>query len=99
MNVIASCKLVSKNGREILNVMHEQWLEEFNGYMNKVFMATVHFPRTFVTEVYTTTQPILKEARRRGHSVGTAFSLETGCSTRRSPTFLPWPFLVVSGAR
>lgn len=40
--------------------------------------ATLNTKNPFVTEVYTTSQNVTKEAARRGHNVGEAMSLDTG---------------------
>ncbi|CAJ1376426.1 unnamed protein product [Effrenium voratum] len=69
--------------REIMEVMHQEWNGRFQDFMNETFVSAVDFPKTFVTEVYTTTKPILREAARRGHRVGSALSLETGWALDR----------------
>ncbi|CAJ1404860.1 unnamed protein product [Effrenium voratum] len=77
-------KLISQGHREIMEVMHQEWNGRFQDFMNETFVSAVDFPKTFVTEVYTTTKPILREAARRGHRVGSALSLETGWNFLRA---------------
>lgn len=54
--------------------------------MNEVFMANVDLnvrDGVFLSEVYTDTERVMKEAVRRGHRVGTAISLRTGYGLRK----------------
>ena len=48
--------------------------------MNETFVTVVDFGKkpVFVSEVYTRSQRVMKEARRRGRKCGTAMSLENG---------------------
>ena len=59
--------------------------------LNEVFLSTVDLdfdrrqktPGVFLSEVFTHTQRVMNEAKKRGHKVGTAVSLETGYDLRR----------------
>ena len=57
------------------------WEADVEKYMNEIFLANVHLPsltKPMVAEVYTNSQRILSEAKRRGHATGPPMSLETG---------------------
>ena len=68
---------VSKNRFEVFEVMVAQYEKELQGYMNEVFALEVEFPSPFVTEVYTDTEPVAREARRRGLRAGNSMTLAT----------------------
>ena len=79
---------VSKDRYEVFSVMMEQWNNEVRDGMNETFLAQFHlgsekmdFHATqppFVTEVYTDTEPIAKEARRRGLRASESLTFGTG---------------------
>lgn len=75
---VADRQKVSTTSREVLEVMHEEWMAGMEQSMNDVMVTSVEFPSPLVAEVYTNSQNVLKEAKRRGHVVGSALSLETG---------------------
>ena len=83
---------IPKSPREILEVMTSEHFEEMESFMNEVFLSTVdldfgcgkdHGGGVFLSEVFTNTQRVMKEAGKRGHRVGTPISLETGFDLRR----------------
>lgn len=83
---------ISKSPREILEVMTSEHFEEMESFMNEVFLSTVDLDfgcgkdyggGVFLSEVFTNTQRVMKEAGKRGHRVGTPISLETGFDLRR----------------
>ena len=76
---------ISKSPREILEVMTSEHFEEMESFMNEVFLSTMdldfgcgkdHGGGVFLSEVFTNTQRVMKEAGKRGHRVGTPISLE-----------------------
>ena len=69
---------VSKSKFEVLSVLVEQWQGEVRQAMNETFLTEIQFPGPFVTEVYTDTEPIASEARRRGLRSGRSLTLSTG---------------------
>ena len=74
-------RLVSRSSKEILEVMQSEWEASMQDALNETFMTAIRFgdkDNPFVSEVYTNTQRVMKEAVKRGHRVGTAMSLETG---------------------
>ena len=74
-------RLVSRSSKEILEVMQSEWEASMQDGLNETFMTAIRFgdkDNPFVSEVYTNTQRVMKEAVKRGHRVGTAMSLETG---------------------
>ncbi len=73
---------VSKNRFEVMAVLMEQWNGEIRNSMNEVFVTEVHGPNLFVTEVYTDTEPIAKEAVRRGLRAGGSLTLAFGWDFR-----------------
>ena len=74
---------VSKNRHEVLSVMMEQWHQELRDGMNETFVTQFDLSSgPFVTEVYTDTEPIAKEARRRGLRASKSFTLGTGWDFR-----------------
>ena len=75
---VADRQKISATSRQVLETMHEDWMADMEAAMNDVMVTSVEFPSPLVSEVYTNSQNILKEARRRGHVVGSALSLETG---------------------
>ena len=68
---------VSKNRFEVFEVMVAQYEKELQSQMNEVFALEVDFPSPFVTEVYTDTEPVAREARRRGLRAGNSMTLAT----------------------
>lgn len=72
-------QLVSKTPKEIFEVFETQWLDDMEKGMNETFMASVRLcSQPLVTEVYSHTERVKKEARKRGHRTGDTMSLETG---------------------
>eukprot|EP00435_Cladocopium_sp_Y103_P018581 s757_g4.t1 len=73
-------KLISKSSKEVFEVLQVQWLQDMEKGLNEAFVSTVNLStkKPLVSEVYTHTQRVSKEAARRGHKTGTALSLETG---------------------
>lgn len=63
---------------DLMPVFNEVHANEHNSKNLKAFAKE----KPLVTEVYTSAQNVMKEAVRRGHSVGTAMSLETGWDFR-----------------
>lgn len=71
--------------------MEVEYFKEMSGYLNEVFLSTVDLdfdrrqkePGVFLSEVFTHTQRVMNVAKKRGHKVGTAVSLETGYDLRR----------------
>ncbi len=82
---------ISKSPRQILEVMETQYFKEMDQHLNEVFLSTVDLdfarrretPGIFLSEVFTHTQRVMNAAKKRGHRVGTAVSLETGYDLRR----------------
>ncbi len=82
---------ISKSPRQILEVMEAEYFKEMEQHLNEVFLSTVDLdfdrrqraPGVFLSEVFTHTQRVMNAAKRRGHRVGTAVSLETGFDLRR----------------
>ena len=71
--------LISKSHKEIYEVLKKDWFRSMEGGINEAFISSVSLePPPLVSEIFTTTQRVQKEAERRGHSTGTAMSLETG---------------------
>ena len=68
---------VSKSRFEVYEVLQTQYFKELQDQMNEVFATEVGFPSPFVTEVYTDTEPVAQEARRRGLRAGTSMTLAT----------------------
>ena len=73
---------VSKNRFEVMAVLMEQWNSEIKNSMNEVFVTEVHGLNLFVTEVYTDTEPIAKEAVRRGLRAGESLTFASGWDFR-----------------
>ena len=72
---------VSKDAKEVLMVMNEQWEEEMSGYMNETFLTHIDFgssEQSLVKEIFTATERVSKEAMSRGHKAGSSVSLEFG---------------------
>ena len=76
---------ISKSPKQILEVMEADFFKEMKDHMNEIFVSTVdldsHRMRhdgIFLSEVYTNSQRVMTEARKRGHRTGTPISLETG---------------------
>ena len=57
-----------------MEALHGQELRE---QMNETFALEVDFPDPFITEVYADTEPVAKEARRRGLRAGQSLTLST----------------------
>ena len=79
-------RLISKG--DIHAVMEVDWKKEMESYMNETFVTSLELtPKphdgVFVSEVFTTVQRVIKQASAKGHSVGSALSLETGWDFRR----------------
>lgn len=79
-------RLISKG--DIHAVMELDWKREIESYMTETFLTSLELrPKphdgVFVSEVFTTVQRVIKQASAKGHSVGSALSLETGWDFRR----------------
>lgn len=57
--------------------MESLYGQELREQMNEVFALEVDFPDPFITEVYTDTEPVAREARRRGLRTGQSLTLST----------------------
>ena len=68
---------MSKGRYEIYEVMEALHGQELREQMNETFALEVDFPDPFITEVYTDTEPVAKEARRRGLRSGQSLTLST----------------------
>jgi hypothetical protein len=79
-------ELISKG--DVHAVMQAEWMGEMESCLNECFVSSLVLAPglrpppepdgVFVSEVFTTVQRIIKEAANKGHSVGSAMSLETG---------------------
>ena len=69
---------VSKNRFEVYEVMTALYDQELRDHMNETFVLEVDFPGPFITEVYTDTEPVAREARKRGLRAGESLTLSTG---------------------
>ena len=79
-------QLVSKGDTH--KVMEVERNREMESHMQEAFVTSFelkpkHAPGVFVPEVVTTIQRVIKQASAKGHSVGSALSLETGWDFRR----------------
>ena len=74
---------VSTSAKEVFEVMVRDYENEFDGFLDEAFLHAIDLTacdeKPFVSEVYTTSQRVLKEASKRGHKIGSALSLDTGC--------------------
>ena len=68
---------MSEGKYEIYEVMESLYGQELREQMNEVFALEVDFPDPFITEVYTDTEPVAREARRRGLRTGQSLTLST----------------------
>ena len=75
---VAERKRISTTSHDVRDILEVEWQKEMNSAQNEVFIAGIEFPSPLVSEIYTNAQNVMKEARCRGHGVGTAMSLETG---------------------
>ena len=71
-------KKVSTTARELRQVMEAECQQTMAAGQNEVLVSSIEFPSVIVSEIYANSQNVMKEARRRGHGVGSALSLETG---------------------
>ena len=76
---------ISKSPKQILEVMEVDYFKEMKGHLNEIFVSSVDLDSNrlrhdgiFLSEVYTNSQRVMTEARKRGHRTGTPISLETG---------------------
>jgi len=69
---------VSKSKFEVYEVMEAMYEQELRDNMNETFVLEVDFPDPFITEVYTDTEPVAREARKRGLRAGESLTLKTG---------------------
>lgn len=58
--------------------MEAEWQDEMQKAQNEVMLVSMEFPNPLISEIYTSSKNVMKEAQRRGHGVGTAMSLENG---------------------
>ena len=71
--------LISKSPKEIYEVLKKDWFQTMENGINEAFISSISLEtQPLVTEVFTTTERVQREAERRGHATGTAMSLETG---------------------
>ena len=80
---VADRRRVSITAKELRDVMEADWQNSMAEAMHEKLVMSMDFPDPLVTEVYTNSQNVMKEAKRRGHGVGTAMSLETGWDFRK----------------
>ena len=80
---VADRKRVSTTAQDLRQVMETEWHSSLSNAMNETFVTSLTFPNPLVSEIYTHSQNVMKEAQRRGHGVGTAMSLETGWDFRK----------------
>ena len=73
---------VSKSKYEVFEVMSTLHEQELRDNMNETFVLEVDFPDPFITEVYTDTEPVAREARKRGLRAGNSLTLKTGWGFR-----------------
>lgn len=80
----ADRRQVSLGARQAQELLQVDYQKEMDGFMNETFVTVVGFGKkpVFVSEVYTHSQRVMKEARRRGRKCGTAMSLENGWGCR-----------------
>lgn len=73
-------RLISLSPKEANELMMAQWEDDMMNYANEVFISGVTLSpgKVAVTEVFTTTERIKKEAQRRGLKVGQSLSLDFG---------------------
>ena len=81
-------KLVSLNPKQAREAMEFVWKKEMEKCMNETFITTIDLTSStveapFMQEIFTATQRVTEEARRRGHLVGPPLSLETGWNFTR----------------
>ena len=81
---VANRKRTSTTSRHLQDVMTADWINGMQDAQNDVFMLSMSLPNPLVGEVYTSSQNVTNEARRRGHGVGTPMSLETGWGFRKA---------------
>ena len=72
---VADRKKVSTTSRKLLDVMEAEWQDEMQKAQNEVMLVSMEFPNPLISEIYTSSKNVMKEAQRRGHGVGTAMSL------------------------
>lgn len=83
---------------DIHAVLEAQWLQEMESNLNECFITSMTFARpkgVFVSEIFTTVQRVIKEAAKKGHSVGSALSRESGwdflkTADRKAAKLLAW---------
>ena len=63
---------------EVYELMTGLYDQELRDQMNETCVLEVDFPGPFVTEVYTDTEPVAREARRRCLRAGESLTLSTG---------------------
>lgn len=81
-------KIVSLNPKQAREAMELVWRNEMEKCMNESFITTIDLTNSrektpFMQEIFTATQRVTDEARRRGHLVGPPLSLETGWDFRK----------------
>ena len=82
-------QLVSRSSKEIAGAMEQAWECEMADFMNETFVTAIDLAHPqardpLVQEIFTATQRVTAEARRRGHLTGDPLSLETGWDFMRS---------------
>ena len=81
-------KMVSLNPKQAREAMELVWKNEMEKCMNEAFITTIDLTNSrektpVMQEIFTATQRVTEEARRRGHLVGPPLSLETGWDFRK----------------
>ena len=79
-------RLVSKSSSQVRSVLEMQLEKEMESHLNETFVTTISLPDCgahpsdgpLVHEIFTASQRVTQEARRRGHLTGDPLSLETG---------------------
>ncbi|CAK9020086.1 unnamed protein product [Durusdinium trenchii] len=73
---------LSVGSKEIQEVFMATWDMEMREALNETFAMELRLPSTFITEVYTDTEPVAHAARRRGLNPGDSLTLGTGWDFR-----------------
>lgn len=72
----------STTSNQIKDVYEATWDADMRKATQEIFAVELQFPSTFVTEVYTDTEPVAKATRRRGLIAGESLTLDTGWDFR-----------------
>ena len=78
---------VSKDKFEVFEVMMEQWNKEVKDGLNETFLTQIELgAEPSVMEIYTDTEPIASEARRRGLRAAQSMTLSSGWDFKDATT-------------